>query len=324
MSDILDFNSLQTNAKEIEEKLIKSFAPKPKFTKDERFWQPAANKANQIYAEIRFLPPFKKDGYNFITNCFHAWKNDNNKKNFYTECPTQVGLKCPICEEISELWKSDEGDNKVRRTKIRKQVKYTSVVYVVKDPENPVNEGKFFFYRYGKQIWDKIQEKIAPQSEFETPVNVFDIFTGCNFKIKGSLNEGDYMTYTKSEFATPSQIKPTMEEMKSFWNEYIETNLDVSEFLDPAKIRSYDDIKNLYIKYENFGQSSPVVQSVHSINQENVNTLFTQQEIEDIKTDEIMKVEEVLDDSIPDFDTTPLQEEDDEDLNKFLAELQNQ
>ena len=52
---------------------------------------------------------------------------NNNKKNFFTECPTQVGQKCPICEEISELWKSDEGDNKARRTKIRKQVKIASL-----------------------------------------------------------------------------------------------------------------------------------------------------------------------------------------------------
>lgn len=321
MSDILDFNSLQANSKEIDEKLMQSFAAKPKFTKDERFWQPTQNKANQIYAEIRFLPPFKKDGYNFVTNCYHAWKNDNNKKNFFTECPTQVGLKCPICEEISDLWKSDEGDNKVRRTKIRKQVKYTSVVYVVKDPENPSNEGKFFFFKYGKQIWDKIQEKIAPQSEFETPLNVFDIFKGCNFKIKGSLNDGDFMSYVKSEFSVPSQIRPTMDEMKEFWNAYIQTGLDVSEFLDPSKIRSYDDIKNSYLKYENFGKTTPVS---NDIVKENNTLLFTESEVEEIKTDQVLKMEEVIDDSIPDFDTSTIQEDDDDDLNAFLAELQNQ
>lgn len=321
MSDILDFNDLQANAKELEEKLIKSFAPKPKFTKDERFWQPNANKANMIYAEVRFLPPFKKDGYNFVNNCFHAWKNENNKKNFFTECPSQVGMKCPICEEVSRLWQSDDGDNKEKRTKMRKQVKYISVVYVVKDPENPQNEGKFFFYKYGKQIWDIIQEKIAPQNEFETPVNVFDIFKGCNFKIKGSINDGNYMSYTKSEFASPSPIKANMDEMKAFWNEYINSKLDVSEFLDPSKIRSYDDILDSFNKYENFGKTSD---EMRIINRENDNLLLTEEDKKEVATDKIMDMEEILDDSIPDFDSTPIQEEEDDDLNAFLAELQNQ
>lgn len=331
MSDILDFELLKSNAQEIEAKLIKGFEPKPKFAQDERFWKPKKNNlTNSIYAEIRFMQPYSRDGFTHITKYFHGWQNSGNKKNFYVECPKTYGQDCPICNDVARLWQENDDSTKLERSKKNKKTNYTSVIYVVKDPEEPENEGKFFFYTYGKTIYDRIQEKMAPQNEFEDIVNVFNIMTGCTLKLKGSINEGGYMNYTKSEWMSPGPIKQNEEELKQLWTEYTKSGLDLNEFLDPSKIKSYDEIHDLYCKYENFGRS--IDTRVSNNESRKIETSqkeflgFDNDDVNDIKTDtSMMNLETVLDDSIPDFndinDIPDASSNIQDDVDDFIASL---
>ena len=43
-------------------------------------------------------------------------------------------------------------------------------VYVVSDTKNPQNEGKVFLYKFGKKIFDKVNDLMNPEFEDETPV----------------------------------------------------------------------------------------------------------------------------------------------------------
>lgn len=327
--DMYDFESLRNSAQEIEENLVKSFAPKPKYAQDERFWKPKPNLSGNIYAEIRFMPPFKKNGYTHITKYFHSWQNSGNKKTFYVECPKTFGHDCPICEEVYNLWQENNDSTKLERSRKNKKTNYTSVIYVVNDPETPENNGKFFFYTYGKTIYERIQEKISPQNSVEEVTNIFDIFKGCTLKLKGSPNEGGYMNYSKSEWMGCAPIKNSESELKQLWSQYIASELDLSEFLDESKLKSYDEIHDLYCRYENFGRSVdtkiPNNESKKIESKQKEFLGFDEKDVEEIKTDSKMHLEEVLDDSIPDFnDISDIKTFDDssvEDVDSFIASL---
>ena len=43
----------------------------------------------------------------------------------------------------------------------RNRLHYVSNIYVVSDPKNPDNEGKYFF-KYGKKIFEQLKEAISP------------------------------------------------------------------------------------------------------------------------------------------------------------------
>jgi hypothetical protein len=78
-------------------------------------------------------------------------------------------------------------------------------VYIVKDPSNPDNDGKVFLFKFGKKIFDKLNDLMNPEFEDETPVNPFDLWEGANFKLKIRNVEG-YRNYDKSEFADQSAL----------------------------------------------------------------------------------------------------------------------
>ena len=58
------------------------------------------------------------------------------------------------------------------------------------DSNNPQNEGKVFLFKYGKKIFEKLNDLMNPSFEDETPVNPFDLWTGANFKLKIRNVEG--------------------------------------------------------------------------------------------------------------------------------------
>ena len=102
------------------------------------------------------------------------------------------------------------------------RLKYTSNIYVVKDPANPENEGKVFMYSFGKKIFDKLNDLMNPTFEDEDPVNPFDLWEGANFRLKIRQFEG-YPNYDKSEFDAPSPL--------------------LDDDVEPSNFKSYDELK---------------------------------------------------------------------------------
>ena len=116
---------------------------------------------------------------------------------------TTLGQKDPVSEYNSQLWNSGI-EEQTKRFLVNRNVglNYTSNVYIIKDPSNPQNEGQIKLYRYGKKIFDKINDLMNPEFEDESPVNPFDLWEGENFKMKIRKVEG-YSNYDKSEFEGP-------------------------------------------------------------------------------------------------------------------------
>ena len=159
---------------------------------------------------------------------------------YIEECPTTVGKKCPVCEYNSTLWNSGIEANKEIARKQKRRLVYMSNVLIIKDPANPGNEGQVRLFKYGKKIFDKVNDLMNPQFEDETPVNPFDLWEGANFRLKIRKVDG-FNNFDKSEFDSPSALfDGNDEQLEALWRK----EYPLSEFTDETKFKSFDDLKS--------------------------------------------------------------------------------
>ena len=205
----------------------------------DNFWKPEIDKAGNGMATIRFLPASPGDGddalpwVKLFSHGFQGpggWLIDN--------CLTTKNQQCPVCEHNNRLWNSGIEANKEIVRKQKRKLNYVANIYVVSDPKHPENEGKVFLFKFGKKIFDKLNEAMNPQFEDETPINPFDLWKGANFKLKIRKVEG-YQNYDKSEFESASPLSTDDEELEKIWK--MEHTL--KELVDDKQFKSYDDMK---------------------------------------------------------------------------------
>jgi hypothetical protein len=222
-------------ASKLQEELEKS--NKTNDYKDDRFWRPTLDSASNGYAVIRFLPAVEGEDIPWVKLYSHAFKGKSGW--FIHNCPTTIGGKCPVCEANSELWNSGtESDKRIARDRKRK-LNYVSNIMVVEDPAAPQNKGKVFLFKYGKKIFEKIQEQMNPEFDDETAVNPFDFWKGANFKLKIRKVEG-YVNYDKSEFSAASQLFDGDDaKLEALWK----TQYQLKQFVDPKEFKTYPELK---------------------------------------------------------------------------------
>jgi hypothetical protein len=208
--------------------------------RDDRFWTPERDKTGNGYAVVRFLPPSEGEDLPWVRLFSHGFQGKGGW--FIENCPTTLGLPCPVCEKNSELWNSGvESDKEIARARKRK-LNYISNIYVISDPANKQNEGKVFLYKYGKKIFDKISEKMKPQFEDETPMNPFDFWAGASFKLKIRTVQG-YVNYDKSEFDTSSPfLDGDDKELEKIWN----LQHSLREFIAPNQFKGYEELSTKF------------------------------------------------------------------------------
>lgn len=203
---------------------------------DDRLWKPATDKAGNGYAVIRFLPAPDGEDIPFVRIWDHGFQGPGG---WYIEKSlTTHGKDDPVTEYNSTLWNTGLDSDKEIARKQKRRLSYYSNIYVVKDPANPENEGKVFLYKYGKKIFDKLNDLMNPSFEDEKPVNPFDLWTGANFKLKIRKVEG-YPNYDKSEFDTPGPLSDNDEELEMIYKK----EYSLQELLDPKHFKSYDELK---------------------------------------------------------------------------------
>ena len=205
--------------------------------KDDRFWKPELDKASNGYAVIRFLPVIREEDVPFARLFSHGFKGPGG---WYIEnSRTTIGEKDPVSEMNTQLWNSGlESDKDIARQR-KRRLNYISNIYVVSDPANPENEGKVFLYKYGKKIFDKINEAMQPEFADEDPIDPFDFWKGANFKLKVRKVAG-YINYDKSEFESPSPLLNGDDALlEELWNK----QYSLKEFTDPSNFKSYEQLK---------------------------------------------------------------------------------
>jgi len=204
--------------------------------RDDRVWSCQTDKAGNGYAVIRFLPAPGGEDVPFIRLWTHGFKGPGG---WYIENSlTTIGQQDPISELNTRLWNSGIESDKETVRKQKRQLNFYSNIYVVKDPANPENEGKVFLFRYGKKIYDKLNDLMNPQFEDEKPVNPFDLWAGANFKLKIRKVDG-YSNYDKSEFDSSAPLFDDDDKLESVWK----SEHSLQELLNPKNFRSYDELK---------------------------------------------------------------------------------
>lgn len=205
-------------------------------SKDERFWQPEVDKMGNGFAVIRFLPAPAGEEVPWVRVWNHGFQGPGG---WYIENSlTTIGQQDPVSEMNSKLWNSgNEKDKEIVRQR-KRRLSYISNIVVLKDPAHPENEGKVFLFKYGKKIWDKLNEVMNPQFEDEKPMNPFEMWDGANFKLKIRKVEG-YRNYDKSEFEAPGPLADSDEDMAAIWQGAHSLNA----FLAPSNFKSYDELK---------------------------------------------------------------------------------
>ena len=235
------FANLKRNSSNLDKlaKAIEQLNTTESPTKEDNFWKPEVDKAGNGYAVIRFLPQPSVDGDDalpWVKVFNHGFQGPGG---WYIENSlTTLGQKDPVSEYNSQLWNSGIEANKEVARKQKRRLSYMANIYVVEDSKNPQNQGKVFLYKFGKKIFDKINEAMNPAFEDEKPINPFDMWEGANFKLKIRKVEG-YQNYDKSEFESPSALLDDDEKLEAIWKK----EYSLKEFLAPENFKSYDELK---------------------------------------------------------------------------------
>ena len=261
MSDFADFKRKSRSSSNLDElsKKIQATSEKKSY-KDDRFWRPELDKASNGYAVIRFLPAPPNEDLPWAKLYTHGFQGKGGW--FIENSRTTFGEKDPVSEMNSELWNSGiESDKDIARARKRK-LQYISNILVISDPANPQNEGKIFLYKFGKKIFDKIQEAMEPEFADEKAVNPFDLWDGANFKLKVRKISG-FINYDKSEFYSPSELFDGDDvQLEEIWKK----QYSLTAFTDPSNFKSYDELKQRLMEVvgddirSNDGTSAPTIQ----------------------------------------------------------------
>ena len=231
--------SIERLAKELE----KLNAPATERKEDDRFWQPEVDKSGNGMAVIRFLPASAVDGDDglpWVRIFNHGFKGPSGK--WYIENSlTTLNQKDPVSEFNTQLRNASSEDTSPQRKQAREQKRrltYISNILVISDPKHPENEGKVKLFKYGKKIFDKISMLMDPEFEGDTAINPFDLWKGCNFKLRIRTVEG-YRNYDQSTFESPSVLNSDDSKLEEMWK----SQYSLKEFIDPKNFKSYDELK---------------------------------------------------------------------------------
>ena len=220
---------------------------------DDRLWKPEVDKSGNGYAVVRFLPAPNKEDIPWVKMYSHAFQGPGG---WYMENSlTTLGSKDPVSEHNSRLWNSGVDSDKEIARKQKRKLSYYANIYVVKDPANPSNEGGVFLYKFGKKIFDKLQEAMQPEFEDETPVNPFDFWQGADFKIKIKKVAG-FWNYDSSEFASPAPLLDDDAALEAIW----EKEYSLQELVATDKFKSYEDLKTRLDYVLGAKRSAPVIE----------------------------------------------------------------
>ena len=204
----------------------------------DKYWYPDTDKVGNGYAVIRFLPPVEGEDIPFVRIWDHSFKNPDTGQWYIEKSLSTLGKADPLGEYNSKLWNSGiDSDKEIARLQ-KRRLTYVSNIYIIKDGANPENEGKVKLFKYGKKIFDKLNDAMNPQFDDEKPMNPFDFWAGANFKLKIRQVEG-YRNYDKSEFDAVGALFEDDSKLEAVWKQ----EQSLQALIDPKVFKSYEQLQ---------------------------------------------------------------------------------
>ena len=255
LSDLKKSNSNFDFLQKELEKIANPEKEKTSYQEDTRYWRAAVDKAGNGYAVIRFLPAIEGEELPWVRVFSHGFQGPSGR--WYIENSlTTLGKSDPVSDANNELWNSGSEANKELARKRKRRLNYISNILVVKDPANPENEGKTFLFKYGKKIFDKINDVMFPAFADEQAINPFDFWKGANFKLKIRKVEG-FTNYDKSEFEGITELfEGDDDKIEAVWK----AEHALQQFVDPSNFKPYEELKKKFD--EIIGNTSGAVSNV--------------------------------------------------------------
>lgn len=232
---VTSLSELRKNRSSVLDKVVKDLDNNGR-QEDTRFWKPTRDKAGNGSAIIRFLPPVNGDELPWVKTYSVGFQGPTGKW-YINESPSTIGLPDPVYE-INQAAYASKDEAQIEEAKKRKRrTQYISNIYVVKDPANPSNDGKVFLFKYGAKIHEMIMNKAKPEFEDDTPIQVWDLWEGCSFKLRIKQVSG-YPNYDSSEWMGQSALAED-----DVLESIIKNAYKLKEFLDPSRFKPYDKLK---------------------------------------------------------------------------------
>ena len=255
LSDLKKSNSNFDFLQKELEKIANPEKEKTSYQEDTRYWRAAVDKAGNGYAVVRFLPAIEGEELPWVRVFSHGFQGPSGR--WYIENSlTTLGKSDPVSDANNELWNSSSEANKELARKRKRRLNYISNILVVKDPANPENEGKTFLFKYGKKIFDKINDVMFPAFADEQAINPFDFWKGANFKLKIRKVEG-FTNYDKSEDEGITELfEGDDDKIEAVWK----AEHALQQFVDPSNFKPYEELKKKFD--EIIGNTSGAVSNV--------------------------------------------------------------
>lgn len=311
----MSFEALKRNREEAKQKLLNKISEinssqNRKFdNEDDRFWKPEVDKAGNAYAVIRFLPNHPDETSPTVMYHDHFFQGPAG---WYVEkCPTTIGKDCPACAHNGKLWNSGSESNKKLASSRKRRLHYIANILVIHDPANPSNEGKVFLYRFGKKIFNMINDKMFPEYPDEKPMIPFDMWEGANFKLKQRKVDG-YPNYDKSEFDSPAPLSDD----ESFMEKVYNSIMLLEPLVAADTYKSFEELNSKHMRVLQLGENSvkPDYDNVEDVSDED-------DEEDDVLKSVMNRAENESSDSPPwDNDSSDDNDDDEAEWFKKLAE----
>ena len=275
-----------------------------KYAEDNRFYKLTKDKDGNGGAVIRFLPDSEKG---LIEEVFriNTTIEKNGKKRFVNEItPSTIGLPCPFQEEWQRLWNSGdkEGSKRFGRSK-----KYITNIKVLKDPNNPANEGKIFLFEMSGKMKQMIQDALNPSQQDRdlgsTPKEMFNPLKGHSFRLVSKKGANDMINYDSSailekEDGIYSTVEEAIKDIK-------ENTYKLSDLKKPENLLSYEELlkKFKWVTFQDTTESNTQSVSTQSVDTTSNNTPAQQTVVETQSTPAPQEVKKAdsLDDLLSDL-----------------------
>ena len=213
---------------------------------DPREWKLQRDENENGTAIIRLLPGKGGDTPPIIRLFEHSSRTFNkgtNKYRYYIEpSPSTIKKACPISELWYELGNAGTDEAKELQKGLSRQTRFISNILVVNDPENPENNGKTFYWKYGVKLFEKFQAALEPTPAQikvgKQPVQLFDPMEGADIMLQTKKLAG-FVNYDDTSIEPISKAYKTEKEADHAVDEEC---IDLTEFTEAGYFKSYDDL----------------------------------------------------------------------------------